>query len=118
MAAHAYTMNMPVTTPNKQLSNNSTSASDDDAHEHNTTHDGDDNKSQQDSSHDFHYQSSDMNHEDHSSMNHHDHSSHHSMPMMSQGTVMYMDGFHSALFHNSETPPPCLNFLHPSVRSF
>ena len=60
-----------------------------------------------------------MSHDDHNSMNHSDHSSHshsHSMPTMSQGTVMYMDGFHSALFHNSHNPPPCLNFLYPSVR--
>ena len=53
--------------------------------------------------------------EDHSEIHHHDHSSsHNSMPMMSQGSVMYMDGFHSALFHNSQTPPPCLNFFHPN----
>ena len=62
-----------------------------------------------------------MNHDDHNSMNHSDHSPHshsHIMPTMSQGTVMYMDGFHSALFHNSQNPPPCLNFLHPSVRFY
>jgi hypothetical protein len=59
--------------------------------------------------------STNSNHdEDHSAM-HHDDKSSHSMSMMSQGTVMYMDGFRSALFHNSQTPPPCLNFLHPTV---
>ncbi|KAL7541903.1 hypothetical protein ACHAXR_011354 [Thalassiosira sp. AJA248-18] len=56
-------------------------------------------------------------HHDHgsSSMNH-DHSSH-NMPNMNmdQGTAMYMDGFHSALFPSSQhPPPPCLNLFHPS----
>ncbi|KAL7534328.1 hypothetical protein ACHAWF_004796 [Thalassiosira exigua] len=53
----------------------------------------------------------DMNHE----MNH-DHSAHstpHHMNM-NQGTVMYMDGFHSALFSSSQPPPPCLVLFHPS----
>ncbi len=86
--------------------------------------DADDGQETNDSTIDNHNQSSSsinqhdhMNQHDHNSMNHHDHSSH-SMSMMSQGTVMYMDGFQSALFHNSQNPPPCLNFLHPSVRSF
>jgi hypothetical protein len=33
---------------------------------------------------------------------------------MSMGTIMYMDGFHSALFSSSETPPPCLNLFYPT----
>jgi len=60
-------------------------------------------------------------HHDHDSMNHNEmnhemnHSSHSSMHMMNQGTIMYMDGFHSALFPSShQLPPPCLNLFHPS----
>ena len=63
----------------------------------------------------------DMNHDDmnhnnmnHDNMNNHhmDHSSHNNMNM---GTVMYMDGFHSALFPPSNSsPPPCLNLFHPT----
>ena len=44
-----------------------------------------------------------MNH-DHSGMN----------GSMGMGTIMYMDGFHSALFSSSETPLPCLNLFSPS----
>ena len=44
---------------------------------------------------------------DHSSMGH-------DMKGMSMGTIMYMDGFHSALFSSSETPPPCLNLFNPT----
>jgi hypothetical protein len=62
----------------------------------------------------------DMSHQDHNNNmsnmddNTNNHSSH-SMSMMSEGTIMYMDGFHSALFHSTpQNPPPCLNFLHPS----
>ncbi len=52
---------------------------------------------------------------DHSSMNHGDHSPENHETMSSMGTIMYMDGFHSALFPpSSQPPPPCLNFLHPS----
>ena len=39
----------------------------------------------------------------------------HSMGHMSMGTIMYMDGFHSALFSSSDTPPPCLNLFYPSL---
>lgn len=79
-----------------------------DASTTNTTHDdhhGSDNNG--------HNHSSTNHDEDDNAMHQHDHSSH-SMSTMSQGTVMYMDGFQSALFHNSQTPPPCLNFLHPT----
>ncbi len=40
----------------------------------------------------------------------------HSHQMMSQGTIMYMDGFRSALFPSSQasSPPPCLNLFYPS----
>ncbi|KAL3781864.1 hypothetical protein HJC23_005404 [Cyclotella cryptica] len=39
----------------------------------------------------------------------------HGMSMMDSGTIMYMDGFHSALFHSSsQNPPPCLNLFFPS----
>lgn len=52
---------------------------------------------------------------DHSNMNHGDHSSQSNEMMSPMGTIMYMDGFHSALFPpSSQPPPPCLNFLHPS----
>lgn len=59
------------------------------------------------------------NHESHTP-DHNQHSSSsshsHSMPnMMSRGTTMYMDGFHTALFPLSQSsPPPCLNLFHPS----
>lgn len=40
------------------------------------------------------------------------------IPMMtSQGTIMFMDGFHFALFPSSQassSPPPCLNLFNPS----
>jgi len=52
---------------------------------------------------------------DHGNMNHGDHFSESHEMMSSMGTIMYMDGFHSALFPpSSQPPPPCLNFLHPS----
>ena len=56
----------------------------------------------------------DMHGMDH--MDNHDHNNmNHDMSMMGSGTIMYMDGFHSALFHSTpESPPPCLNFLHPT----
>ena len=97
-------MDMPVNNPPDHASESNQTL------EHNAT---DDNTNDNHN----HSSSSSTNHDDHNSMHHNDHSSHsHSMPMMSQGTVMYMDGFQSALFHNSQNPPPCLNFLHPSVR--
>lgn len=56
-----------------------------------------------------HNMENDMDHD----MNN-DHSSH-GMSMMNSGTIMYMDGFHSALFHSSpQNPPPCLNLFYPS----
>ena len=59
---------------------------------------------------------------DNSNMNNHQtdqHSSHqHNMSDMNMnsggGTIMYMDGFHSALFHNQSPPPPCLNLFSSS----
>ena len=53
---------------------------------------------------------------------HHDHDNiqdmDHNIPMMtSQGTIMFMDGFHSTLFPSfqaSSSPPPCLNLFYPS----
>lgn len=57
---------------------------------------------------------------DHQTMDHDQHPSSHSHSsmhngMMSQGTIMYMDGFRSALFPSSSQPlPPCLNLFHPS----
>jgi len=60
---------------------------------------------------------------DHNDINHQtmdhdqDSSSHESMhsTMMNQGTIMYMDGFRSALFPSSSQPlPPCLNLFSPS----
>jgi len=39
----------------------------------------------------------------------------HGMSHMSMGTIMYMDGFHSALFSTSDTPPPCLNLFYPTL---
>ncbi len=113
-----FNTNMPVITPADHSSsgaNKIIGTTDNSTHDHYTA---DDKKGSNDTI-DNHNQSSSSstNHEDHSNMHHQDHSSSsHSMPMMSQGTVMYMDGFHSALFHNSQTPPPCLNFLHPTVR--
>ena len=115
MTANFHSINMPVVNPTEPASeeNKIIGASANNTHRNVTTG----NMTSNDTTIDDHNQSSSMNHDDHSSMHNHDHSSH-SMPMMSQGTVMYMDGFQSALFHNSQNPPPCLNFLHPSVRSF
>ena len=56
-------------------------------------------------------------HHNESTSNEMDHSHHdHKMPVMSQGTIMFMDGFHSALFPSSQasSPPPCLNLFYPS----
>lgn len=61
--------------------------------------------------HDGHSMNHDMDGMD--GMDHMDHSTH-SMSGMSMGTIMYMDGFHSALFSSSETPPPCLNLFNPN----
>jgi len=61
--------------------------------------------------------SNNINHDD---MNNHqtDHSHQHNMSDMNMnsggGTIMYMDGFHSALFHNQSPPPPCLNLFSSS----
>jgi len=114
MKANFNTMDMPVMNPADHTIMSGSNqiigiSADNNAHETNdsTTDNHNQNSSSSSSS------SSSMNQHDHNSMNHHDHSSH-SMSMMSQGTVMYMDGFQSALFHNSQNPPPCLNFLHPS----
>eukprot|EP00985_Skeletonema_marinoi_P012191 scaffold5840_cov121-Skeletonema_marinoi.AAC.7 len=111
MTANFHAINMPVVNPTEPASeeNKIIGASANNTHRNVTTG----NTTSNDTTIDDHNQSSSMNHDDHSSIHNHDHSSH-SMPMMSQGTVMYMDGFHSALFHNSQNPPPCLNFLHPS----
>eukprot|EP00571_Detonula_confervacea_P012383 CAMPEP_0172302314 /NCGR_PEP_ID=MMETSP1058-20130122/4036_1 /TAXON_ID=83371 /ORGANISM="Detonula confervacea, Strain CCMP 353" /LENGTH=438 /DNA_ID=CAMNT_0013012739 /DNA_START=216 /DNA_END=1532 /DNA_ORIENTATION=+ len=56
---------------------------------------------------------------DHDSMKHemnHNHDAHDMENMnMNSGTIMYMDGFRSALFPSSQSsPPPCLNLFHPS----
>lgn len=109
MTANFNAMDMPVNNPSEHASEANQIIGITPANitlEHNAT---------DDSTNDNHNRNSSMNHDDHNSMHHNGHSSH-SMPMMSQGTVMYMDGFQSALFHNSQNPPPCLNFLHPSVR--
>jgi hypothetical protein len=58
-------------------------------------------------------------HHDHDNIgNDMDHSHDHNIPMMmSQGTIMFMDGFRSTLFPSSQTsspPPPCLNLFYPS----
>ncbi|KAL3799860.1 hypothetical protein ACHAWO_009981 [Cyclotella atomus] len=65
--------------------------------------------------HDMHqmdHNSQDTDH-DMDDMDHMDHSSH-SMSGMSMGTIMYMDGFHSALFSSSDPPPQCLNLFNPN----
>eukprot|EP00984_Skeletonema_dohrnii_P012833 scaffold5238_cov140-Skeletonema_dohrnii-CCMP3373.AAC.7 len=110
MTANFHAINMPVVNPTEQASEENKIVG---AAANNTHHNVTGNTTSNDTTIDDHNQSSSMNHDDHSSMHHHDHSSH-IMPTMSQGTVMYMDGFQSALFHNSQNPPPCLNFLHPS----
>lgn len=62
----------------------------------------------------------DDHHDEHSSSSSTYHSHEHNMSIPSQGgTIMYMDGFHSALFPSSPTsspspPPPCLNLFYPS----
>jgi len=66
------------------------------------------------STHDMHGMDNDHNHNamDHNTM---DHSQSDNSMSMGSGTIMYMDGFHSALFpSSSQAPPPCLNLLHPS----
>lgn len=58
-----------------------------------------------------------MHHNDDSMSSDMDHGHDHNMPtMMSQGTIMFMDGFHSALFSSPQAsaPPPCLNLFYPS----
>lgn len=85
-----------------------------DKHTHGTMHNGDEDEDKMDGHQHDHQMDHDMNHDKHSGHNNMDHSSH-NMPMMSQGTAMYMDGFHSALFSSSsQPPPPCLNLFHPS----
>ena len=112
MTANFNSINMPPIVTSNPTDRASVAAaaetidtSDNTTHDHHAADDGN-------STNNNHNQSSSTNNEDHSAM-HHD--SHNNMSMMSQGTVMYMDGFQSALFHNSQTPPPCLNFLHPTV---
>ena len=121
MTANFNTKNMPVINPTDHTSSSSTGSnqiigtSADNALGQNATGNSANDSTTDNHNHRSSSGSGSMNQHDHNSMNHHDHSSH-SMSMMSQGTVMYMDGFQSALFHNSQNPPPCLNFLHPSVR--
>lgn len=58
-----------------------------------------------------------MHHNDDGMSSDMDHGHDHNMPMMmSQGTIMFMDGFHSTLFPSSQAsaPPPCLNLFYPS----
>jgi len=119
MTANFNTKNMPVINPTEHTSSSSTGSnqiigtSADNALGQNATGNSANDSTTDNHNHRSSSGSGSMNQHDHNSMNHHDHSSH-SMSMMSQGTVMYMDGFQSALFHNSQNPPPCLNFLHPS----
>lgn len=84
---------------------------------HNQIHDHDDHNTS--SNNNIHNTSSNnINHDN--NMNNHqtDHSHHHNMSDMNMnsggGTIMYMDGFHSALFHNQSPPPPCLNLFSSS----
>jgi hypothetical protein len=49
-----------------------------------------------------HHDDDNMNNE--ADQDQHSHGHAHSMPNMSQGTIMYMDGFHSALFHRQCHP--------------
>lgn len=81
---------------------------------------GDDKSKNEDSNNDhMHDHNNNMDHDsmDHSTHNHNNSNMNHDMSNMNMngGTTMYMDGFHSALFPpSSSPPPPCLNLLHPS----
>ena len=83
---------------------------------HNQIHDHDDHNTS--SNNNIHNTSSNnINHDDMNN-NQNDHSHQHNMSDMNMnsggGTIMYMDGFHSALFHNQSPPPPCLNLFSSS----
>jgi len=127
MYKHQYTTDMQVILPDGHNMHNDIGIESDSASggplepgiPHNQIHDHDDHNTS--SNNNIHNTSSNnINHDD-NNMNDHQsdhHSSHHNMSDMNMnsggGTIMYMDGFHSALFHNQSPPPPCLNLFSSS----
>jgi len=123
MYKHQYTTDMQVILPDDHNIHNDIGIESDTASggplepgiPHNQIHDHDDHNT---SSNNIHNTSNNINHDD--NMNNHqtDHSHQHNMSDMNMnsggGTIMYMDGFHSALFHNQSPPPPCLNLFSSS----